>query len=81
MPLIFSRICRTGSMAPWASVNFNPSLPWALPMPAKKDLYLVPASPPLMVACKVPRIATCSFKPMPAAVALAPTAVKASLIP
>ncbi|CSB45786.1 Uncharacterised protein [Vibrio cholerae] len=43
-------------------------------------MYLVPASLPLIVDCKVPKIAICSDMAIPAAVAFAPTLVNALLI-
>ena len=79
-PFNLSRMSSIGSIFPWASTNDRFNLSCAPPTPAKNDLYFVPASLPLMVDCKVPRIAICSDIAIPADVALAPTLVKALLI-
>ena len=80
LPLIFSSMVSMPSMLPLLSVNLRPSSFWALPTPARKALYLVPASLPLMVDCSMPSTAICSWAEMPAAWALAPRAVNAALI-
>ncbi len=79
-PFSLFRISSIGSIRPWLSVKLIPSLSWALATPARNALYFVPASLPLMVDCSVPRMAICSDRPIPAAVAFAPTEVKALLI-
>nr|prf ORF 10 [Haemophilus phage HP1] len=69
------------SISPLVSTKLKPNSFCAPLTPAKKALYFVPASLPLIVACKLPNTPNCSATSIFAAFAAAPNEVNAALIP
>ena len=79
-PLMVSRIFGRAFIFPAESKNDKPSFFWAPTAPLINAVYLVAASLPDIVACKVPRTAICSLRETPILAALLPKVLKLSAI-